>query len=589
MTAVPPRPNQERLFPILAGVAIVSGLLLLLFWPTLCHLATMWWLDPSYSHGFLILPLSVAIAVWIARNEAGSPGAPEVFSGVVLLGLGSIAHGLGLLFRWPLVDFLALVFMIRGTAILFGGHRWADHFRFPTLFLFFMFPLPATWTGAMSIWLQDNVAYVSSGILNVFSVCYRQGNALFVAGLDRPLHVAHQCSGLRQLVAFFAFGSILAFVFRQWSGVPRWVCVVFVASALPVAILANVLRVVLMAVGMRYFGGDWTDTWMHHIPATITLPLGLALFLLTGLLLKQLASTNLAVSGDGIVPETTNRRANMEREKDVGQASNLSRKTRDGFETDPTDNAHPPENRVKNNGWVVASVCLAVGVLGQFALQRHLTIGTTSPFPTLRKQFAFLPPTMRTPLFRPDAEELVWRSKTPSNHDQIREELPFHADDFLIRYYHESKTQSVLSLYLVHSRTGEDRKHHPEICIRDVLGAPEDVNARKRFYLGGNREQPVQRFRFRTASEKDTTVYYWHYTFRRETRGGQTILQQIHDRRVRSAPSITVQVATTASGEQLAQIEKSFLVALDRRLQQHHLPPDTLFRCDRLRILLFRD
>jgi exosortase/archaeosortase family protein len=51
-------------------------------------------------------------------------------------------------------------------------------------------------------------------------------------------------------------------------------------AAVPVAIVANVLRVLGMALMARWLGVSWLEGWSHHLPALFTFPLGLGLYLL---------------------------------------------------------------------------------------------------------------------------------------------------------------------------------------------------------------------------------------------------------------------------------------------------------------------
>jgi exosortase len=126
--------------------------------------------------------------------------------------------------------------------------------------------------------LQDWVAQISAAILDPFIVCYRRGNVLHLAGVPEPLVVAAECSGLRQIVAFVALGTLVAGL----SDKPRAFRVLLVLAAVPVAILANVARILLMALGAVWFGTAWIGGWLHDAPSAVTFPLGLALFIAVG-------------------------------------------------------------------------------------------------------------------------------------------------------------------------------------------------------------------------------------------------------------------------------------------------------------------
>jgi exosortase len=277
--ASPPAQRTVALFWLVAVAALVA----VLFGGTFVRLYGLWLKDPNYSHGFLV-PL---VSGWLAGRylrRAGWPVAGDTRLGCLTVLAGCIVHLATLVAGWPPLDFVALALLLRGLAVAAGGRAWAGGFTFPILFLFFMFPLPVTWTGTAALWLQDGVSRVAAAVLNLFVVCYRRGNSLFLAGVPEPLVVAEECSGLRQIVAFVALGALLGHL----SGRPLLYRVLLVLVAVPVAIAANVARVLLMAAAATRFGTGWLSGWLHHAPVAVTLPLGLALYLLAGWALARL-------------------------------------------------------------------------------------------------------------------------------------------------------------------------------------------------------------------------------------------------------------------------------------------------------------
>lgn len=264
-----------------AGSAV--ALLGVTYGPALAELARRWWTDPSYSHGFLVPFLSAALAGRWYRRERPALGPSVSRLGVGEMLAGFVIHAAATVIVFPPLDFVGLVCVLRGLALILGGTEWGRGLRFPILFLFFLFPLPAVWTSAVAVWLQDVVATLAAGMLKLFWVCHRQGNAIHLPGLDQPLFVAEECSGLRQIVAFVALAALLG----AWNPRPSWQRIVLVLAAVPVAIVANLVRVLLMAIGAKWFGDDWLSGWMHDLPGIVTLPLGLGLLLLSALGLQR--------------------------------------------------------------------------------------------------------------------------------------------------------------------------------------------------------------------------------------------------------------------------------------------------------------
>jgi exosortase len=259
----------------LPGLLLLAGLVALLFWPTLQQLLHEWERDPSYSHGYLIAPIALVLA-WRIAVRHPIPDESALLLGLLSLLAGVVCHLASLLLRWHLLDFAALVLILRGAALGLGGRAWAARFTFPILFLFFLFPLSQTWTAFAAIWLQDIVASWTTGLLDLFFVCLRQGTTIHIAGVAQPLVVAEECSGLRQIVAFVALGALLGHLGLRTT----WGVILLMLAAVPVAIVANVLRVLGMALMARWLGLSWLEGWSHHLPALFTFPLGLVLYLL---------------------------------------------------------------------------------------------------------------------------------------------------------------------------------------------------------------------------------------------------------------------------------------------------------------------
>jgi exosortase/archaeosortase family protein len=101
--------------------------------------------------------------------------------------------------------------------------------------------------------------------------------------VTQPLVVAPECSGLRQMEAFLAIAALAGFLSNRsvvFQGL-------FLLMAVPASIAANVVRVLLMAVGVKLFGLGWLSGRLHDTPALFTVPLGMGLLFLGGWVLGR--------------------------------------------------------------------------------------------------------------------------------------------------------------------------------------------------------------------------------------------------------------------------------------------------------------
>lgn len=549
-------------------VAVVAALMTLLYWETFQNLARLWNEDPNYSHGYIVPFLSLFLA-WRCCRRGPLPGVGDLRLGTMYVLTGGLFHAAAQVIHLPPIDFFSLVLVLRGLAIGVGGREWANRLIFPMLFLFFMFPLPVTWTGAFANWLQDVVSRMSRGILQLFIVVGGSGNTIRLRGQDgsiESLMVAEECSGLRQIVAFVALAALVGELLRG-TVLYR---LLLMAAAVPAAILANVGRVLLMALAARWLGTDWFKGWLHHAPIILTLPLGLGLLLLAGWGLGKLFGRGASAAA---AP------AAGERPRAVDWRRWLVR----------------VQGRV-----LVLAASLAACVALTAGVDWHLAAAGPVENQTLRRSLDDFPYTLRAPLPEPKAvrigplevyrQTLHWMSPPMSadeaarNKAELQQRIQF-AEDVISRVYHPGRWGPSVRLYMVFSAVGEDRNHHPEICIGVAMGLEEFRNRRRRITLGGDARRPVQYFQYDTGSGGTYSVYYWYYTLDPIIAERHSILQVLHLRSGR-LPSLTVQVSTDArlSESDLQLIETSFLTEVDAQIRRQLLPESARMNCERVPI-----
>jgi exosortase len=110
----------------------------------------------------------------------------------------------------------------------------------------------------------------------------REGNVLVLA--NATLEVAEACSGIRSLVSLFTLGIVFGyFVDRR-----PWVRAVIAASAIPVAILANGLRVASAGVAAHYFGKAGVEGLFHEFSGWVVFVLAFVMMFALQRLLHRL-------------------------------------------------------------------------------------------------------------------------------------------------------------------------------------------------------------------------------------------------------------------------------------------------------------
>jgi exosortase len=265
-------------------VLIAGGFFLLCGWayaPTLREMALRWTEDPKYSHGFLV-PVFAAIVLWVRRKDH-----PDVRFGVHAGGLAWLATAgilrlaaSGLYLEW--LDALSLLPALAGLCSLAGGRealRWA----WPAIaFLAFMMPAPYTLEVALAQPLQRVATAWSTYLLQTCGLnALADGNVIWID--DIRLGVVEACSGLGMLLTFFALSTACALVLaRNWT---EWA--VLILSAVPVAVMANVVRITLTGVFYVTLGAGAARLIYHDLAGWLMMPLALTMLWLE---LKLLAA-----------------------------------------------------------------------------------------------------------------------------------------------------------------------------------------------------------------------------------------------------------------------------------------------------------
>jgi exosortase len=154
---------------------------------------------------------------------------------------------------------------------------------FPLSYLFLMIPIPHTAFKAISLRLRLFDAHVAASWVSWLGIPILQdGYLLFLPKVT--LEVADGCSGVLSVVSLLAIG-ILYVHLTQTSWLNK---VVLWLSIVPIAIGANIARIVTISVSVYVFG-DWIlDTFFHELGGTFNFLLGLLSIVLLGAFLTKM-------------------------------------------------------------------------------------------------------------------------------------------------------------------------------------------------------------------------------------------------------------------------------------------------------------
>jgi exosortase len=253
--------EQRRAALLFGAVAIAATAL---FGPILYYMVLHWNAVADYSHGFLVVPLAGFFA-WERRRDLRHAVVDPSWWGVLPLALGTAALTVGRLGTELTSMRSAYVLTLIGLVLLLLGKQVFRILAFPLLFLFLMVPLPQSLVNVVAFPLQLTAADWAVQLLYLLRIpALREGNIIHLP--ETQLFVAEACSGLRSLMALITLAIVFAYFFRR-SWVQR---VVIVASAIPIAIIVNSLRVAATGILTYNFGQKAAEGVIHELQGMIT-------------------------------------------------------------------------------------------------------------------------------------------------------------------------------------------------------------------------------------------------------------------------------------------------------------------------------
>lgn len=240
-----------------AAWVLLVGSFVVLYRDVLALLIHDWSIDDNYSHGFLIVPIALFF-VWERRKRfLAVPRHPGNF-GLVLCGLSLAALIAGVLGAELFVTRVSLLGMMGGALVFICGWK---HFRimfFPLAFLLLMIPIPAIIFNEIAFPLQLIASRFGEVALNLVQIpVLREGNLIHLP--NTSLEVAEACSGIRSLISLLTLGI----VYGYFTESRIWARTVLALATIPIAIVANGLRVAGTGVAAHHYGAQAAEGFFH--------------------------------------------------------------------------------------------------------------------------------------------------------------------------------------------------------------------------------------------------------------------------------------------------------------------------------------
>jgi exosortase len=246
-----------------AGLLLLAVSFAYLYYHVIQQLIRDWSIDDNYSHGFLIVPLALFF-VWERRAKLKAAAQVPSFWGAIVV-VWSIALLLaGILGSELYLTRVSILGTIAGCTLFLLGWKHLKLLLFPIAFLLLMIPVPAIILNQIAFPLQLLASRFGEMALVLFRVpVLREGNVIHLA--NTSLEVAEACSGLRSLISLLT----LAIVYGYFTDSRLWVRMTLVFGIVPIAIVANGIRVAGTGIAAHFYGAQAAQGFFHSFSGWI--------------------------------------------------------------------------------------------------------------------------------------------------------------------------------------------------------------------------------------------------------------------------------------------------------------------------------
>lgn len=251
--------KPDRASLLLAGAA-TSIALALCFFSGLESLARLWRSNEFYGHAYAV-PFVVAYFVYERRRDVVDVLhrlRPPFFGSFVVLGAGLLI-AVAVMGDAGFVAGIGIPVLLGATLYAIGGSALLKSLLLPLAFLALMVPPPAFLLDALLVELKLVVTDAAVWLLQAGGeTVLAEGNQIVLpAG---TLFVADACSGLTAIVTMLPISCIVAYFMNR--GI--WRRAVVVASVVPLAMAANIVRVTVTTIVALHFGIEHAQGSLHE-------------------------------------------------------------------------------------------------------------------------------------------------------------------------------------------------------------------------------------------------------------------------------------------------------------------------------------
>ena len=253
------------------------------------------WQTEEQGHGAIILAVLVWL-FWTLRHDIGKlPSRPAPMLGWSVFLLGLLIYLTGRVFDISILTFASQPFIVAGVLLLLKGTAAVRVAWFPLIYFVFMIPLPGMLVDAITGSLKGVIANIVEALLYALGYPIARSGVILSIG-PYQLQVADACSGLNSMFSLSALGTLFMYMMGRKRNLHH---AIMLASILPVAFAANIIRVSTLVLVTYHLGDEAGQGFLHGAAGMVLVLVALMFFFLLDQVLDKLipSRSNKAVAG----------------------------------------------------------------------------------------------------------------------------------------------------------------------------------------------------------------------------------------------------------------------------------------------------
>jgi len=247
--------------------SIIWLLVAILYTPIFHMLYRGRWHSIDYTHAYFILPISL----WLAFRKRGAikeliskakPLSNILYITPVIIGL------LMYIFGWRqdylFISTLSLIPLLYGLISYIYGLGIANVLAFPILYLLFVVPPPLGVLDSVTLPMRYGVSIAAEQVLVFFRYPILREGLLLSMG-DKEIFLGQPCSGFRSLITMLALSLVYIHIIKARIRTK----LILVFSVIPLALIGNLIRVIILCLITYYFGKEAGEGFFHSLSGAI--------------------------------------------------------------------------------------------------------------------------------------------------------------------------------------------------------------------------------------------------------------------------------------------------------------------------------